>query len=70
MNMNENERKNIVKDAEEVSTRFLEQIMELSPGVERIDFLRNADPDTSRKLAIHKLWTGMVQQASDSTNSR
>ena len=60
-NMDEHERNNKLKEAAEISKEFMEQVLALSPGSERIDFLRGVDPITSRQLAIHKLWTGMVQ---------
>jgi hypothetical protein len=60
-NMDEHERNNKLKEAAEISREFMEQVLALSPGSERIDFLRGVDPITSRQLAIHKLWTGMVQ---------
>jgi hypothetical protein len=60
-NMDEHERNNKLKEAAEISKEFMEQVLALSPGSERIDFLRGIDPITSRQLAIHKLWTGMVQ---------
>jgi len=60
-NMDEHERNNVLNEAEVVSKEFMEQAMELSPGQERIDFLRRVDPVTSRQLAIHKLWTGMLE---------
>jgi len=60
-NMDEHQRNNELKEAEEVSNEFMKQVMELSPGQERIDFLRRVDPVTSTQLAIHKLWNGVLK---------
>ena len=59
--MNEDERNLILHEAAEASREFMEEAMALPMGQERIDFLRSVDAATSRKLAMHKLWEGMLQ---------
>ena len=60
-NMEEHERNNTLKEAAETNRVFMERVMALPPGKERIDCLRDVDAVTSKKLAMHKIWTGMLQ---------
>lgn len=59
--MDEGQRNHTLKEAAQASNEFMQQVMALPMGQERIDFLRSVDPETSRKLAMHKLWEGMLQ---------
>ncbi|VEU45323.1 unnamed protein product [Pseudo-nitzschia multistriata] len=59
--MDEAEREDKLREAGDASRKFTEEAMALPPGKERIDFLRSMDPATSRHLAMHKLWHGMLQ---------
>lgn len=59
--MDPDERKHTLDESARVSRRFMEEVMALPMGKERIDFLRSVDPKTSRQLAMHKLWNGMLQ---------
>ena len=52
----ENERNKQLVRAKQCSDDFLRSISELPPGPERILFLQSIDPETSRLLALHKLW--------------
>ena len=61
LTLEEDERNLKLKEAAEVSREFMEEVMALPTGQERIDFLRGVDPTTSRQLAMHKLWAGMLQ---------
>ena len=60
LSMAEDQRNDVLKEAAEESRKFMKECMEL-PLQERIEFLRSVDPETSRKLAMHKLWDGMLQ---------
>ncbi len=60
LSMAEDQRNDVLKEAAEESRKFMKECMEL-PLQQRIDFLRSVDPETSRKLAMHKLWEGMLQ---------
>ena len=59
--MDPDERERTLEEAGRASRSFTEAVMALPMGKERIDFLRSVDPKTSRQLAIHKLWNGMLQ---------
>mmetsp|Transcript_25169 Transcript_25169/g.53492 ORF Transcript_25169/g.53492 Transcript_25169/m.53492 type:complete len:343 (-) Transcript_25169:674-1702(-) len=61
LGMDEEERNHKLKEAAEVGRKFMEEAMALPPGQERIEFLRGIDATTSRQLAMHKLWAGMLQ---------
>eukprot|EP00536_Pseudo-nitzschia_multiseries_P007635 jgi/Psemu1/305072/fgenesh1_kg.181_\ len=61
LSMSEEERTHTLNEAAETSKKFMEEVMALPPGQERIDFLTGMDPKTSRQLAMHKLWNGMLQ---------
>ena len=61
LSMDESQRDHTLKEAAQASNEFMQQVMALPMGQERIDFLRSVDPETSRKLAMHKLWEGMLQ---------
>mmetsp|Transcript_25890 Transcript_25890/g.60942 ORF Transcript_25890/g.60942 Transcript_25890/m.60942 type:complete len:429 (+) Transcript_25890:139-1425(+) len=61
LSMSEEERTDKLNQAAEASRKFMEEAMALPPGQERVDFLRGMDATTSRQLAMHKLWTGMLQ---------
>lgn len=61
LSLPEHERRNRLEEAEQVSQEFMAQVVTLPPGQERIDFLRSVDPLTSRKLAMHKIWAGLLQ---------
>mmetsp|Transcript_21350 Transcript_21350/g.44991 ORF Transcript_21350/g.44991 Transcript_21350/m.44991 type:complete len:447 (-) Transcript_21350:1420-2760(-) len=61
LTMNEDERNDRLREAAEASRKFTEDAMALPTGQERIEFLRSIDPSTSRQLAMHKLWNGMLQ---------
>ena len=60
LSMDEDQRNETLKEAAQVSKDFMQEVLAL-PMQERIDFLRSVDPETSRKLAMHKLWEGMLQ---------
>jgi len=59
--MDEPERARVLDEAARASRKFTEEAMALPPGQDRIDFLRSVDPATSRKLLMHKIWSGMLQ---------
>lgn len=61
LSMAEDQRNDVLKDAAEESQKFMKECMALPMGQERINFLRSIDAETSRKLAMHKLWEGMLQ---------
>lgn len=50
------ERNRQLERARQCSDIFLKQVATLPPGPERIVFLQSIDPETSRLLALHKLW--------------
>ena len=50
------ERNRQLERARQCSDNFLKQVSTLPPGPERIVFLQSIDPETSRLLALHKLW--------------
>jgi uncharacterized protein YeaC (DUF1315 family) len=50
------ERNRQLERARQCSDDFLKQVSTLPPGPERIVFLQSIDPETSRLLALHKLW--------------
>jgi len=58
---NEDERNHTLKEAAETSRKVMEDAMALPTIPERIEFLRSVDARTSKQLAIHKLWSGMLQ---------
>ena len=53
----EQERDKQLDRAKQCSDEFLRSISQLPPGPERVVFLQSVDPETSRLLALHKLWT-------------
>ncbi len=55
-NMTEEQRKQELAEAKRAAEEFLKTTMTLPPGSERISYLQSIDPQTSRLLAIHKLW--------------
>lgn len=57
----EHERNNRLQEAEVVSQKFMQEVIALPPGPDRLAFLQSVDPTTSRQLAMHKLWNGMLQ---------
>jgi hypothetical protein len=61
LTMDEDERNHTLNEAAEASRKFMEEVMALPMGQERIDFVRSVDAATQRKLAMHKLWNGMLQ---------
>jgi len=61
LSMDEDEREHTLKEAAEASRIFMEEAMALPMGQERIDYLRSIDAATSRKLAMYKLWDGMLR---------
>jgi hypothetical protein len=61
LSLPEHERNNKLEEAEQASQEFMKKVVALPPGQERIDFLRSVDPHTSRRLAMHKLWKGMLE---------
>eukprot|EP00537_Pseudo-nitzschia_pungens_P008427 CAMPEP_0172379026 /NCGR_PEP_ID=MMETSP1060-20121228/69718_1 /TAXON_ID=37318 /ORGANISM="Pseudo-nitzschia pungens, Strain cf. cingulata" /LENGTH=464 /DNA_ID=CAMNT_0013106759 /DNA_START=122 /DNA_END=1517 /DNA_ORIENTATION=- len=61
LSMSEEERTDKLNQAAKASRKFMEEAMALPPGQERVDFLRGMDATTARQLAMHKLWTGMLQ---------
>ncbi len=60
LSMDEGQRNHTLQEAAQVSNDFMQELMAL-PMQERVNFLRSVDPETSRKLAMHKLWEGMLQ---------
>jgi hypothetical protein len=60
LSMQEHERNDCLQEAKEVSEDVMKRALALSPGRDRIEFLRSVDPHTSRQLARHKLWTSML----------
>jgi hypothetical protein len=61
LSMDEDERNHTLDEAVEASQRFMKEVMALPMGQERVDFVRNVDAATQRKLAMHKVWNGMLQ---------
>ena len=59
--MDESQRGHALNEAARASQKFMQDAMALPPGQDRIDFLRSVDPATSRKLAMHKIWSGVLQ---------
>ena len=59
--MEESQRAHTLNEAAKASQKFMEDVMALPVGQERIDFLRSVDPTTSRKLAVHKIRNGILQ---------
>lgn len=56
LSMKEIDRDHLLEQAAQVTQDFLQQASSLPPGPERISFLQSIDPQTSRLLAMHKLW--------------
>jgi hypothetical protein len=56
----EHERNNRLVEAERVSNHFMNEVIKLPPGPDRIDFLQSVDRRTSKYLAMHKLWRGIL----------
>jgi hypothetical protein len=63
LNMKEHDRDHLLEQATKVTQDFLQHASSLTPGPERISFLQSVDPETSRLLAMHKLWS--TQQNGD-----
>jgi len=61
LTMDEDERNHVLNEAAETGQKFMEEAMALPTGQERVAFLRSVDTETSRQLAMHKLWNGMLQ---------
>lgn len=61
LTMDEDERNHTLNEAAEAEGKFMEEVLALSTGQERIEFLRSVDTATSRQLAMHKLWNEMLQ---------
>lgn len=62
LTMKERDRDHLLEQAAQISQDFLQHASSLAPGPERISFLRSVDPETSRLLAMHKLWSTMLEQ--------
>jgi hypothetical protein len=61
LDMGEDDRRGRLEEAAKVSEDFMNRVMALPPGRERIDFLMSVDLTTSKQLAMHKLWSSMLQ---------
>lgn len=61
--MKESQREEFLQQAKLASDTFLRNIMEIPPGPERIVYLRNIDPETSKLMTMYKIWlsTNAVQ---------
>ncbi|CAJ1952468.1 unnamed protein product [Cylindrotheca closterium] len=53
------DRKQKLKYARQVSDVFLQSVIKLPPGPERIRFLQTVDPEKSKLLTMYKLWVSM-----------
>jgi len=53
------DRKEKLRYAKQVSDEFLESVMKLPPGPERIRFLQTVDPEKSKLLTMYKLWVSI-----------
>jgi hypothetical protein len=60
LNLSEDQRNVRLEEAKRASDKFIQQVMTLPAGRERITFLQSVDSHTSRLLATHKLWTSML----------
>jgi hypothetical protein len=60
--MDEHERNNVLSEASEASRNFQHELTSLPPGRQRIEYLQSIPLDLSRKLAMHKCWSSMLQQ--------
>jgi len=58
-NLPAEERKEKLKYAKQVSDEFLQTVMKLPPGRERILFLQAVDPEKSKLLTMYKLWVSV-----------
>ena len=61
LSLPEHERNNRLEEAKQAHQDFMKQVMTLPPGPERMNLLLSVDAPTSRKLAMHKLWKGMLE---------
>jgi len=53
------DRKQKLRYAKQVSDDFLQSVMKLPPGPERIRFLQTVDPEKSKLLTMYKLWVSI-----------
>lgn len=53
------DRKEKLKYAKQVSDDFLQSVMNLPPGPERVRFLQTVDPEKSKLLTMYKLWVSI-----------
>lgn len=53
------DRKEKLRYAKQVSDDFLQNVMKLSPGSERICYMQTVDPEKSKLLTMYKLWTSI-----------
>lgn len=58
-NLSAEDRKEKLKYAKQVSDEFLQTVMKLPPGPERIQFLQTMDPEKSKLLTMYKLWVSI-----------
>ena len=56
LSLPEEVRQTKLAEAERVSKDFLERVMKVPPGPERVQVLRSIDEPTQRLMAMHKLW--------------
>ncbi|KAL3945840.1 MAG: hypothetical protein SGBAC_000112 [Bacillariaceae sp.] len=53
------DRKEKLKYAKQVSDDFLQSVMNLPPGPDRVRFLQTIDPEKSKLLTMYKLWVSI-----------
>ena len=54
--MSEKDRQSLLGDAERAIQTFQQQVLERSPGPERIEFLQSMDANTKKLLTMHRIW--------------
>lgn len=57
--MGDEDRSAALEEAKEAHDSFMDQLMEIPVGPERVAFLQNADDTTQRKLIMLRMWEGM-----------
>lgn len=58
--MRDEQREETLKRAKARVDEFLQNVLELPPGSERVHMLQSADAETQRYMAMHKVWEGVV----------
>jgi len=62
LTMSEKDRNANLQVAKEAHDEFLSSALKIPAGPERIQYLRNVDPNTQRLLVMHKLWSSMLEK--------